>query len=371
MSERRRFEAFEPRTVRLVLHQARYDLLSFLRNRQSRFFTLILPVLFLVIFVSVFGNHRVGPQHVKAATFYVPGIAALGIIGASFVNLVISVTTQREAGVLKRRRSTPVPASVLIAGRALTAIAVSLAVMTVLLLIGRFGYDVRISPGTLPGVVLTAVVGAISFCCVGYAFTTAIHNADAAQPMVQAVILPALLHLRRLHPQRQPSHLATRRRQGLSCPASRERPPPRLRPGDDGKRHRLERPRRPRTLGHSGPRRRTHPVQLDTSCRHRLTNLFRPRRRIKLSSAGPLGQRSERSWQTKYRPTRELPDARHSRRNQGHPPGRVPVPDQRHPPLPRPAAALPLPNLRHARDDQLTPPPTIRDARQASCTHHR
>ena len=190
MSGRRRFEALEPRTVALVLHQARYDLLSFLRNRQSRFFTLILPVLFLVIFVSVFGNHRVGPQHVKAATFYVPGIAALGIIGASFVNLVISVTTQREAGVLKRRRSTPVPASVLIAGRALTAIAVSLAVMTVLLLIGRFGYGVRISPGTLPGVVLTAVVGAISFCCVGYAFTTVIHNADAAQPMVQAVILP-------------------------------------------------------------------------------------------------------------------------------------------------------------------------------------
>ncbi len=32
----------------LVLHQARYDLLAFFRNRQSRFFTLILPILFLV-----------------------------------------------------------------------------------------------------------------------------------------------------------------------------------------------------------------------------------------------------------------------------------------------------------------------------------
>ena len=50
----------------------------FLRNRQARFFTLILPVLFLVIFVSVFGNHRVGPEHVKASTYYVPGISALG-----------------------------------------------------------------------------------------------------------------------------------------------------------------------------------------------------------------------------------------------------------------------------------------------------
>ena len=186
----RRVEALEPRSVQLVLHQARFDLLAFLRNRQARFFTLLLPVIFLVIFVSVFGNHRVGPEHGKASTFYVPGIAAMGIIGASFVNLVISVTTQREAGVLKRRRSTPVPASVLIAGRALTAIVVSLAVMAVLLLIGRFGYGVHLSSRTLPGIVVTAVVGAVSFCCVGYAFTTVIRNADAAQPMVQAVILP-------------------------------------------------------------------------------------------------------------------------------------------------------------------------------------
>jgi hypothetical protein len=53
----------------LILHQARYDLLGILRNRQARFFTLILPILFLVIFVGVFGNHRIGPQNVKASTY--------------------------------------------------------------------------------------------------------------------------------------------------------------------------------------------------------------------------------------------------------------------------------------------------------------
>ena len=176
--------------IGLVLHQARFDLLAFLRNRQSRFFTLILPVIFMVIFVSVFGNHRIGPEHVKASTYYVPGLSALGLIASSFVNLVISVTAQREAGVLKRRRATPVPAWVLIAGRALTAIVVGLAVMTVLLVIGRFAYGVRLPSSTLPGVVLTAVVGAVTFCCLGYALTTVISNADAAQPMVQAVMLP-------------------------------------------------------------------------------------------------------------------------------------------------------------------------------------
>lgn len=176
----------------LVLHQARYDLLAFLRNSQARFFTLILPILFLVILVSVFGNHRVGPNGtgVKASTYYVPGISAMAVIAGSFVNLVISITAQRESGVLKRRRSTPVPAWVLIAGRTLTAIVVSLVVTVVVLLIGRFGYGVKLPTSTIPGVVVTAVVGAITFCCLAYALTTAIHSADAAQPMVQAIMLP-------------------------------------------------------------------------------------------------------------------------------------------------------------------------------------
>jgi ABC-2 type transport system permease protein len=186
----RRAEAGQRRPLHLVLHQARFELLSFMRNRQSRFFTLILPILFLVIFVSVFGNHRVGPEQVKASTYYVPGLSALAVIAGSFVNLVISITAQREAGVLKRRRATPVPAWVLIAGRALTAIVVSLGVMTVLLLIGRFAYGVRLPAGTLPGVVITAVAGAVTFCCLGYALSTAIASADAAQPMVQAIMLP-------------------------------------------------------------------------------------------------------------------------------------------------------------------------------------
>jgi ABC-2 type transport system permease protein len=176
--------------MKLVLHQARFDLLAFFRNQQARFFTLALPVIFLVIFVSVFGNNTVGPNHVKASTYYVPGLAALGVIAGSFVNLVISITAQRESGVLKRRRSTPVPAWVLIAGRALTAIVIALSVMTVLLLIGRFGYGVHLPTRTLPGIVLTAVVGAVTFCCLGYALSTAIQSADAAQPMVQAIMLP-------------------------------------------------------------------------------------------------------------------------------------------------------------------------------------
>jgi ABC-type multidrug transport system permease subunit len=94
----------------LVLHQLHYDALSFLRNRQSRFFTLALPVVFLVLFCALFGNGtvHVAGGTIKESTYYVPGLVGFGLIQAAFANLVISVTTQRESGVLMRRRSTGV-----------------------------------------------------------------------------------------------------------------------------------------------------------------------------------------------------------------------------------------------------------------------
>ena len=48
--------------IRMALHQSSYDLRAFLRNRQSQFFTLALPVLFLVIFASVFGGRGTAPS---------------------------------------------------------------------------------------------------------------------------------------------------------------------------------------------------------------------------------------------------------------------------------------------------------------------
>jgi ABC-2 type transport system permease protein len=177
----------------LVGHQFRYDLLGFFRNGQSRFFTLALPVLFLVIFATVFGNEDVrilGSGVVKQTTYYVPGIVALGVISAGMVNLVISVVIQRESGVLKRRRATPVPAWVLIAGRALTATVVSALIAAILIAVGALAYGVELPLRHVPAVVLAVVVGALSFCCIGYALVSVVGSEDAAQPIIQAVTLP-------------------------------------------------------------------------------------------------------------------------------------------------------------------------------------
>ena len=178
----------------MAFHQFRYDLRAFWRNPQSRFFTLALPVLFLVILSSVIGSKasaiKVAGGHIDASVYYVPGIIALGIIAASFVNLVISITAQRESGVLKRRRATPVPAAAVILGRAFTAVVTALGIAAVLLGIGWAFYGAHIPAHTAPALVVTVVVGALSFCCLGYALASVIRDQDAAQPITQAVMLP-------------------------------------------------------------------------------------------------------------------------------------------------------------------------------------
>jgi ABC-2 type transport system permease protein len=60
----------------------------------------------------------------------------------------------------------------------------------VLLAIGWAAYGAHIPARTAPALILTVVVGALAFCCLGYALSSLIRNEDAAQPITQAVMLP-------------------------------------------------------------------------------------------------------------------------------------------------------------------------------------
>ncbi len=179
--------------VALSLHQFRYDLRAFLRNRQARFFTLALPIIFLVIFATVIAGNttvKVAGGRIDTSIYYVPGIIALAIISASFVNLVVSVTAQRESGVLKRRRATPMPAAAIIAGRVLTSIVVALVMAALILVIGWVLYGAHVPARTAPALVVTIIVGAAAFCCLGFALASLIRDQDSAQPVTQAIMLP-------------------------------------------------------------------------------------------------------------------------------------------------------------------------------------
>lgn len=173
----------------LVLHQSRYEIRTFLRDPAATFFTLALPVVFLVLFVTIFGNQTL-ESGIETSTYYVPGIVALAVISATFVNLSITLTQQRESGVLKRVRGTPLPSWVFIAGRVATAVALGLVMAVLLVTLGRLLYGVAVPGSTIVGFVLALMVGAAAFSALGIAVTALIPTEAAGPAVANAVTLP-------------------------------------------------------------------------------------------------------------------------------------------------------------------------------------
>ena len=177
--------------VALALHQFRFDQKTFWRNPASVFFTVMLPVIFLLIFATIFGNDRIDELGgVKTTTYYVPAIITLAVVSATMQSLAISLTVDRENGLLKRTRGTPLPSRVFIAGRIGNSIIVSVLMLIVLAAIGRIIYAVEIPWERFPAVLVTLSIGAAAFSCLGIAISAAIPTEDAAAPVTNVALLP-------------------------------------------------------------------------------------------------------------------------------------------------------------------------------------
>ena len=180
--------------LELAVRQVRFTNRSFWRNPASAFFTIAFPLMFLVIFTALFGNDEisVAGRTISLSTYYVSAIAAFSIITATYTNLAISVTFQRDGGVLKRIRGTPLPAWAYLFGRVVHAMVVSFLLVAVVVAFGALLYHADVPTRTLPAFLLTVAVGSASFSALGMAVTAAVPNADAAPAVVNAVIMPLL-----------------------------------------------------------------------------------------------------------------------------------------------------------------------------------
>jgi ABC-2 type transport system permease protein len=178
------------RGARLLAHQFRYDQIAFWRNPASVFFTVMFPVMLLVIFNLLFGDQEIAGLDVSVSNYYVPAIITLAVVTATAQSLAISLTQDREMGLLKRVRGTPLPSSVFIGGRIGNSLVVSLLMLVVLSLVGRIFYDVEIPTDRMPAVLITLAVGAAAFSCIGFALTALIPSEQAAPAIVNAALLP-------------------------------------------------------------------------------------------------------------------------------------------------------------------------------------
>jgi ABC-2 type transport system permease protein len=174
----------------LALHQFRFDQRVFWRNPASVFFTVMLPVVFLVIFNAIFGSEPIEELGINTSTYYVPAIITLAVVSATTQSLAIRLTVDRENGILKRGRGTPLPTWAFFAGKVGNAIVVSVLMLALVSALGAAFYDVDVPWDRLPAVLVTLAIGAASFCCLGVALTAAIPSEDAAAPIANVALLP-------------------------------------------------------------------------------------------------------------------------------------------------------------------------------------
>jgi ABC-2 type transport system permease protein len=175
----------------LALHQFRFDQKSFWRNPGAVFFTVALPLMFLFIFEEIFGDDTLEQLGgLRTTTYYIPAILTLAVVSATLQSVAIRLTVDRENGILKRGRGTPMPSWVFFAGRIGNAIVISVLMLVIVPVIGRLLYDVQIPWEHLPAVLVTLAVGAASFCCLGIALTAVIPSEDAAPAITNVAVLP-------------------------------------------------------------------------------------------------------------------------------------------------------------------------------------
>ena len=91
---------------------------------------------------------------------------------------------------LKRVRGTPIPPPVFILSQSLAGTVIAFVMTLIISLIGWLVYGVSLQFETFPSLVISLIVGAMSFAAIGLAMTTIISSEDAAPAVTNAVFLP-------------------------------------------------------------------------------------------------------------------------------------------------------------------------------------
>jgi ABC-2 type transport system permease protein len=177
--------------VSLILWQVAYEQRAFWRNRTRAFFSFGMPIMLLLLFASLNSGGKIQQLHdIKYVTFFLPGIMAYGIVITQFVNMAGGLAIQRDNGLLKRMRGTPLPGWAYVGGRVGSTALTSVVMAAVMLVIGEAFYDVRLSAEAVPAVAITVVLGAATFAALGMAAVSIIPNAEAAPVVANVLILP-------------------------------------------------------------------------------------------------------------------------------------------------------------------------------------
>ncbi|HEU5345026.1 MAG TPA: ABC transporter permease [Ktedonobacterales bacterium] len=140
-----------------VLAQTRAELMMTLRRGESLLITVFIPIVLLIAFVWL---------RVAGTNFLVPGVMALALMSTGMVSLSIATGYERYYGVLKRLGASPLSRGGLILAKTLSVVAIEIAQMVMLALIGLLFLDWR-PTGSILLYIIAFLVGTATFSGLG------------------------------------------------------------------------------------------------------------------------------------------------------------------------------------------------------------
>jgi ABC-2 type transport system permease protein len=173
----------------LFLHELRTEQRLFWRNREAAFFTFLLPIIFFLIFGSIYGNDVIKKEHVRAKDFLMAGMIGYGVASTAFAGLAITMVIRRESGVLKRIRATPLPPALYLGAVLGSTFVVFFIEVALIIAAGRLFFGISL-PRSFLSLVVVLLIGAVCFAAMGLGLTSAVRSAEGASAVVNIVYLP-------------------------------------------------------------------------------------------------------------------------------------------------------------------------------------
>ena len=165
----------------------------YLREPVGAFFSLIFPVMMLLLFGTIYGNTPPpGTNTQGAIDALIPAFSAMVIGMSGLMSVTITLATYRENGILRRLRTTPVnPLTVMVAQVVVVFVMTCLG-MLLLLLVGKLVYHVSFV-GNFLSLAAGFTLCSLSFFGIGFILAGLMPTARTAQIVAMVLLYPMLI----------------------------------------------------------------------------------------------------------------------------------------------------------------------------------
>ncbi|MFX3632766.1 MAG: ABC transporter permease [Candidatus Pristimantibacillus sp.] len=169
-----------------------FDFRLYFRDWITIFWILIYPILMLLIFGSMFGSQEDVVTGVRYIETYVPALCVMNVLSVSVFTLNINMITQRENGILRRYRVSPIRKSMVLASHAVQGVFLILVGAIEIIITAKIVWNIDITISGLLTLFACMLFGCLSFFSLGFAMSGLTRTAGAASGLAMAVFFPML-----------------------------------------------------------------------------------------------------------------------------------------------------------------------------------